>query len=239
MNFDQLRGAVYEYTRGVVDEFKRAGAAPDMIQIGNEINTGMMWPDGRADKNAAEWRKLAQLLQAGRDGAKAALGTGSKTTFLHHVADPHHVVWHMDNLLKHDELPDIIGVSYYAAWHGDLASFRKNLDAIAAKYARPIVVVEVAYPWTEQSFDTYPDVSHEKPAAGMPAHTKEGQAEFYRRFIAEIKATPQGRGAGFMVWEPAWLPNAKFGSPMDNMTLFDQNGAALPSLKAIGEAVKR
>ena len=238
MNFDQLRGAVFEYTRSAIEALAIAGAAPDMIQIGNEINTGMMWPDGKADKEDAGWAKLAQLVKAGRDGAKAALGTASKTQFLHHIADPHHVIWHMDNLLKHDNLPDIIGVSYYPAWHGDFASFRKNMDAIAAKYARPIVVVEVAYPWTNQSFDTYPDVSHEKPAAGMPAADKAGQAEFYRRLIREIKATPQGRGAGFIVWEPAWLPNPKFGSPMDNMTLFDEKGAPLPALGAICDAVK-
>ncbi len=238
MSFEQLRGAVFEYTRGAVEAFKNAGATPDMIQIGNEINTGMMWPDGKADKEDAGWQKLAQLLQAGREGARAALRNGSKTQFLHHVADPHHVVWHMDNLLKHDALPDILGVSYYPIWHGDLASFRRNMDAIAAKYARPIVIVEVAYPWTNAAFDKYPDVHHGQNAAGMPEYTKAGQSEFYRRFITELKATPGGRGAGFFVWEPAWLPNAKFGSPMDNMTLFDQNGEALPALGVIRDAVK-
>jgi arabinogalactan endo-1,4-beta-galactosidase len=238
LTFDQLRDSVFAYTRDVVAAFRDAGAPPDMIQIGNEVNTGMLWPDGHADKLDAEWARFALLVKAGRDGARAALGSGSGVLFMHHVADPQYVVWHMDNLLRHLEPPDVIGVSYYPFWHGDLTQFRARMSEIAIRYGKPIVIAETAYPWTNESFDAYPDVYHGAPAAGMPAYTRAGQADFFSQLIAAIKATPNGLGAGFFYWEPAWLPSSTFGSPMDNLTLFDQTGAALPALATIRGAVK-
>lgn len=233
LNFEQLQGAMFEYTCNAVAQLKRAGAAPDMIQIGNEINTGMLWEDGRADKDDAGWKRFAQLVKAGRDGARAALGSDSKVLFMHHVAEPKHIIWHFDNLLKHDTGFDVIGVSYYPFWHGDLSEFTQHMKGIAAKYDKPIIIAETAYAWTEQPFDEHRNVYHGKPAPGMPAYDAAGQAEYFRRFLAALKAIPNGRGAGFFYWEPAWLPSKDFGSPVDNTTLFDQNGVALPALEII------
>jgi arabinogalactan endo-1,4-beta-galactosidase len=235
--FGELRDSVFAYTRDVVAAFRDAGAAPDMIQIGNEVNVGMLWPDGHADKDDAEWARFAELIKAGRDGARAGLN-GLPVLFLHHVADPATVVWHMDNLLRHMEAPDVIGVSYYPFWHGDLNTFTASMASIAARYGKPIVIVETAYSWTNASYDSYPDVYHGTPAAGMPAYTRAGQQEFFTRFLAALKATPGGMGAGFIYWEPGWLPSGSFGSPVENLTLFDQNGAALPALKTISDATK-
>jgi arabinogalactan endo-1,4-beta-galactosidase len=232
LTFDQLRDSVFAYTRDVVAAFVVAGAAPDMIQLGNEVNVGFLWPDGHADKIDAEWVKFATLIQAGRDGARAGL-RGASTLFLHHVADPAVVIWHMDNLLRHLAPPDVIGVSYYPFWHGDLTAFTRNMNEIAAKYGKPVVVVETGYPWTNASFDNYPDVYHGVPASGMPAYTPAGQQEFFSRLFTALATIPGGRGAGVFYWEPAWLPGAVFGSPVDNTTIFDQTGAALPVVSFI------
>lgn len=237
LTFAQLRDSVFAYTRDVVAAFRDAGAAPDMIQIGNEVNVGMLWPEGHADKLDSEWEQFAELVTAGRDGARAGLN-GLPVLFLHHIADPATVTWHMDNLLRHMSAPDVIGVSYYPVWHGDLNTFTANMASIAAKYGKPIVIAETAYPWTNASFDNYPDVYHGTPLAGMPAYTPAGQQDFLTRFIAAVKATPSGLGGGFFYWEPAWQPSSSFGSPVENMTLFDQNGAALPGLKTIRDATK-
>ena len=237
LTFEQLKDSVFAYTRDVVKAFVNAAALPDMIQLGNEVNVGMLWPEGHADKLDSEWAHFADLEKAGRDGARAAL-QGQAILFLHHVADPSTVVWHMDNLLRHIDAPDVIGVSYYPVWHGDLTSFTTHMAEIAAKYGKPIVIAETAYPWTNASFDNYPDVYHGTPAAGMPAYTQAGQQEFFTRFIAALKATSGGLGAGFFYWEPAWLPGSSFGSPVDNMTIFDQKGVALPVLKTINDATK-
>ena len=112
------------------------------------------------------------------------------------------------------------------------------MAAMATKYGKPVVIAETAYPWTNASFDGYADVYHGAPTTGMPAYSTAGQQDFFARFIAALKATPGGRGMGFFYWEPAWLPSGSFGSPVENMTLFDQGGAALPALKTIRDATK-
>lgn len=230
-----LRDSVFAYTRDVVAAFRAAGATPDIIQLGNEVNGGMLWPSGHADKLDSEWAKFAALLTAGRDGARAALAGVSSVRFMHHVADARTVTWHMDHLLPHlDWKPDLIGVSYYPFWHGDMTQFRASIGEIANRYAVPIVVAETAYPWTNQSFDRAPDAWHGTPEAWMPPFTPQGQATFLAQLESAIRATPGGLGAGVVYWEPAWLPSARFGSPVDNLTLFDATGRALPGLAQLG-----
>jgi len=40
----ELVQAVFEYTRDTIAAFRDAGVLPDMVQIGNEITNGMLWP---------------------------------------------------------------------------------------------------------------------------------------------------------------------------------------------------
>ncbi len=41
MTHDQLVKAVFEYTRETMKSFKEAGVLPDMVQVGNEVITGI------------------------------------------------------------------------------------------------------------------------------------------------------------------------------------------------------
>ena len=231
-----LRDTVFAYTRDVVAAFRARGVLPDMIQLGNEVNTGFLWPAGHADASDADWGRYAALLQSARDGVQAALGAGEHVAIMHHVADPRAVTWHMDHLLAHIAKPDVIGVSYYPFWHGDLQTARAALAEAATKYQLPIVIVETAYPWTNDWYDATTDVYHGSPAAGMPPYTPAGQATYIDIVTDLVRSIPASHGAGFFYWEPAWLPSATFGSPMDNMTLFDQHGAALPALARLRPA---
>lgn len=231
-----LRDSVFAYTRDVVTAFRSASVLPDMIQLGNEVNVGFLWPAGHADSSDADWGRFAALLQSARDGVQAALGPGEHVAIMHHIADPRAVTWHMDHLLAHIAKPDVIGVSYYPFWHGDLQSARSALAAAAAKYQLPIVIVETAYPWTDQWSDATPDVYHGSPAAGMPAYTPAGQAAYIDQLADLVRSIPDHEGAGLFYWEPAWLPGSAFGSPMDNLTLFDAQGAALPALARLKAA---
>jgi arabinogalactan endo-1,4-beta-galactosidase len=113
------------------------------------------------------------------------------------------------------------------------------MNEIATKYGKPLILAETAYPWTNATFDSYPDVYHGTPASGLPPYTPAGQQEFLSRMLGVLAAVPAGRGAGVFYWEPAWLPGAAFGSPVDNTTMFDQNGAALPVLSFLRDATKR
>jgi arabinogalactan endo-1,4-beta-galactosidase len=242
MNFEELKGAVFEYTRGVVEALALAGVRPDVIQLGNEVNMGMLHPDGKTT-SPEQWERFAQLLKSARAGARAGLGPAAGSDerpvrFMHHLGEPKIVIWHMDNLLQHGFEPDLIGISYYPFWHGTLAELQAHLNRIAVKYGKDIVIAETAFPWTNRHFDADGDLFHVKlPDPNSPPATPEGQAEFYRRLLTLLRAVPAGHGAGMIPWEPTWLPSARFGSPMDNLTLFDEKGQALPALGAIRAAV--
>src|SRR5262249_7080700 len=47
LNAADLQKAVYDYTANVMQTLSEAGAMPDMVEIGNEVNGGMMWPAGK------------------------------------------------------------------------------------------------------------------------------------------------------------------------------------------------
>jgi beta-galactosidase len=46
LNFEELKKALYDYTREVMTALKNQGTTPDMVQVGNEINHGICWPEG-------------------------------------------------------------------------------------------------------------------------------------------------------------------------------------------------
>ena len=58
---------------------KDQGTTPDMVQIGNEINHGMIWPDG----HVSHLDSLAQLINAGTD---AVLQVDPSIIMLLHIA---------------------------------------------------------------------------------------------------------------------------------------------------------
>ena len=100
---------------------------------------------------------------------------------------------------------DAIGLSYYPWWHGTLESLSQNLAVLANRYDRDLFVVETAYPWTLD------DLDEEGNLVGLPgqllpgyAATRIGQAEFLRRLVEVVSATPRGRGRGVFTWAPEY-----------------------------------
>ena len=138
LNFAQLKDSVYHYTKNVIKKLKAQGTAPDMVQIGNEINHGMLWHEGRI--NNAD--NLAQLIIAGTNAVKEI---APKTIMLLHIAlggQNDESVSFINSMLLRDVDFDVIGQSYYPIWHGTLDDLRNNLTALINKYHKDVVVVE-------------------------------------------------------------------------------------------------
>ena len=244
-----LQAAVREYTANTLDALDAVGAAPDMVQIGNETNAGMLWPDGQtwsADKSAKIGGDgaFAALLRAGIEGVRAndAL-TGHRLPVMVHLAggtDPE-LCHHMLDLFAAERLDyDLVGLSWYPIYHGTLAQLKANLDELATRYRKPLVVVETAYGWTLDNGQATSHVLDAKRAekAGYPA-TVAGQAQVIKDVIATVAAVPDGLGRGVFYWEPDWIPAAGAGwrtggdNNWENQALFDYSGRALPSLQAL------
>jgi arabinogalactan endo-1,4-beta-galactosidase len=244
-----LQAAVREYTANTLDALDAMGAAPDMVQIGNETNAGMLWPDGQtwsADKRAhiGGDAAFAALLRAGIEGVRANDAvSGRRLPVMLHLAggtDPD-LCHHMLDLFAAEHLDyDVVGLSWYPIYHGTLAQLKTNLDELAQRYHKPLVVVETAYGWTLDNGQASSHLLDAKRAekAGYPA-TVAGQAQVIRDVIATVAAVPGGLGRGVFYWEPAWIPAAGAGwrtgegNNWENQALFDYSGRALPSMQAL------
>lgn len=242
LSFNALRQAVYDHTYDVLNALKAQGTTADMVQVGNEINDGMLWPDGRSNN----WANLAQLLTAGSNAVKAV---NPSTQVMLHLAEggnnsQHR--WWFDQAVSRGVPFDVIGVSHYIYWHGSVASLQANINDLASRYGKPIVVAETAYGFTLAADDSEPNIFNSSlaQAGGYPA-SAQGQSDALRAVIDAVKAVPNGRGLGVFYWEPTWTAvsgngwdptNPSSGNGWENQALFDYNDRVLPALSVLGTA---
>ncbi|MEI9912108.1 MAG: glycosyl hydrolase 53 family protein [Bacteroidota bacterium] len=138
LSFDELKKAVYDYTKKVIQELKDQGTTPDMVQIGNEINHGIIWPEGQV----GNLDSLAQLINAGTAAVKAV---DPSVIMMLHVAlggQNDESVFFIDNMMARGVSFDVIGESYYPKWHSTLDDLRDNLHDLVRRYGKDVIVVE-------------------------------------------------------------------------------------------------
>jgi arabinogalactan endo-1,4-beta-galactosidase len=242
LNYDQLKTEVYSYTKGVITELKDQGTEPDVVQIGNEIPNGMLWDDGKLGGPGDSFTGLAGLLKAGIDGVKDAGGSARIMLHLDKGGDNKLYRWWFDNVIAEGVEFDVIGLSFYPYWHGKLADLSDNLDDLAYRYNKEMIVVEIAYPYTLADQDGFVNMisQEDQLVAGYPA-TVEGQADWLRELMKVVANAPQGLGKGVFYWEPAWLglpgcgwdpQDPTTGNEWENQALFDFDGHVLSSMDA-------
>ncbi|HEU4328977.1 MAG TPA: arabinogalactan endo-1,4-beta-galactosidase [Roseiflexaceae bacterium] len=241
----QLEQAVYNHTADVVGGLVVQGTPPDMVQVGNEINGGMLWETGK-NWTAPGWDNLAVLLKAGHRAVKTV--SPGTLVMLHNAEGGNngHFRWWYDSAVTRGVQWDVTGLSYYSYWHGGFAALQANLNDMAARYGKPVVVVETAYPFTLADKDGWEQVINlpEKLTAGYPA-TPAGQAANLRDVMSIVRAVPGGLGWGVFYWEPAWTgvpgngwdpDDPSSGNAWENQALFDFSGRPLPAMREFREA---
>jgi len=243
----KLQQALHDYTADVLRAFDAAGAAPDMVQIGNETNGGFVWPDGKTwqqtpdEKIGGDAGFVALLRQGIAAVREHGARSGRRLPVVLHLADGGDNALYrrvFDGFTREKLDYDVIGLSYYPYFHGPLAGLKANLADLAQRYGKPLLVVETAYGHTLANGDATPNIFNAERAAsaGYPA-TVAGQAQALRDVIDAVAAVPNGLGVFY--WEPAWIPAAGAGwrsgegNGWDNQALFDFNGRALPSMNAL------
>lgn len=230
----QLQTDVYNYTFDVCTSLKAQGTTPDSVQIGNEINVGMLWDDGKVVNN--DFTNLSLLLKAGYNATKACDGA---TKVIIHTADADsdaHARWFYDGIAAKGVAWDITGLSYYCMWHGSLSNMASVVADMRSRYGKDVVVAETAYPFTAANADGTGN-SVTSGCAGYPL-TWEGQAA---NFTA-VQNAARGAGAiGVFYWEPTWYAVAGngwdpaniagSGDGWDNMAVFDWTGHVNPNVR--------
>jgi arabinogalactan endo-1,4-beta-galactosidase len=223
---EELAEAVFAYTRDTIAAFKRAGALPEMVQIGNEVIGGMLWPDG---KLPGRWDAFVDLVKAGIRGVEAGRGDGPRPLIMIHIdrgGDRKATKWFFDNLIQRGVQFDVIGQSFYPWWHGSMADLGANLVFMAEAYGKPIILVEVAYCWRPTE---YRDPAKHAPFGESP----EGQRAFLAEVDRLVRATPRSLGKGVFWWEPA------VSGPLRSRGFFDAEGNALPVIEVFDRPGKR
>jgi len=138
LDFETLRDSLKTYTKNVLFALKRQQTLPAMVQIGNEINHGFLWPDGHIGNPD----QLAELLQAGVEGVEAV--DPNIPVMMHIALGGQHdeAVFWLDNMIARGVKFDIIGLSYYPRWHGTLDDLNSNMLDLVERYNKPLNVVE-------------------------------------------------------------------------------------------------
>ncbi len=238
----QLEAEVEKFTRETIDRFTKEGATPDSVQIGNELNSGFMWPIGQTwseDPKAkiGGMKQFVRLLDRASKGVRGAKN-GDKIKIVIHLADGGKqdlYKYVFDNVKKAKIDYDIIGLSFYPYWHGSMDDLKANLEFISKRYGKEMAVVETAYAFTEENgdaqgnvFQVYSDEAH----GYVPS--VQGQASELRDIIATV-ASVKG-GIGVFYWEADAILtkganlSATEGNTWENQALFSFDGKVLPSL---------
>ncbi|MFJ1753370.1 arabinogalactan endo-beta-1,4-galactanase [Kitasatospora sp. NPDC088134] len=226
-SLDQLESAVYDHTYDVLNTLKAQGTTADIVQIGNEINGGVLWPQG----STSNWSNLAALLSRGAEAAKAVSGSTKVALHLAKGGDDAGARTFFDNAVSRGVPFDLIGLSYYGYWHGPLSDLQTTLDDLAARYGKQVFVAETAYAFTLANNDALENnlATASQLQAGYPA-TQAGQAANLRDVLNVVEAVPNGRGLGVFYWEPTWTAvpgngwnpaDPASGDAWENQALFD------------------
>lgn len=209
----QLVRAVFEYTRETTKAFREAGVLPDMVQIGNEVINGMLWPDGKIPEN---WNNFAELVRAGINGVNAGCDSLTRPKIMIHIdqgGNKSRTKYFFDKFMSYGIDFDYIGQSYYPWWHGSLLDLRSNMFFMAETYRKPVILVEVAY--------CSSPTEYKKKPAPFP-ETPEGQKEFLDEVNKIVLNTPGNLGQGIFWWEPAT------NGGRSTRDFFDEKGNVLP-----------
>ena len=239
-----LKDSVYNYTYKVFQYLVANALIPELVQIGNETNCGMLYTNAAAGFPACnvcngEWQRLGIVVNSAIKAVKDATATAAvKTKILLHVADPKNVEWWFTNMTDATKGNvndfDIIGFSYYPLWHTTVPvdQLSSNISSFKNKYGKGVMILETAYPWTTATDDNYNNLFGSQPPVNGYPYSKQGQYDIMVKISQEVK---DGGGQGLIYWEPAWISSDMkdlwgTGSSWENNTFFDFDGNTIQGI---------
>lgn len=179
-DFATLKTSVSQHTTTVITTLKTNGIVPEWVQVGNETNDGMLWPDGKASTNMANF---TQLINAGYDAVKAVSPTSKVVVHISNGYDNSLFRWIFDGLKNNGGKWDVIGMSLYPTstnWSSINSQCKSNMADMITRYNKEIMICEVGMSWDQ--------------GAACKA--------FIADIIAKTRSLPNNKGLGVFYWEP-------------------------------------
>jgi arabinogalactan endo-1,4-beta-galactosidase len=208
---------------------------PDMVQVGNEITAGMLWPSGKVvysppdtpENEARQWKRFADLFNAGAAAVRKVSADSKKPIriiiHIHGGGRDGLPKWFFGKFNANPADYDIVGLSFYPTFEDSLDNLKQNLQDVIQATGKDIIVSETSYPWK-----TLPDPTN--PAMQWP-QTKEGQKQFLTDLTTTLHAAPGQHVLGFMWWYPEAIHIDGLNIWRDGAEgLFDDQGNALPAM---------
>jgi arabinogalactan endo-1,4-beta-galactosidase len=185
ITFSALKDSLYAHTYDVLMALKSNGVKPHWVQVGNETNDGMLWEDGRASANMANF---AQLINKGYQAVKAVDTSIKVIVHLSNGFDNHLYRWLFDGLKHNGASWDIIGMSLYpsvSSWQTTNDQCFANISDMIVRYNKPVMICEV----------------------GMPANYPTVCKAFLTDLIQRARGINNKMCQGVLYWEPQCYNN--------------------------------
>ena len=185
LSFADLKDSVATHTTTVLNLLKTNGITPEWVQIGNETGNGMLWPDGNASTNMANY---AALNNAGYDAVKTVFPLAKVIVHVQNGNDNSLFRWLFDGLKNNGGKWDVIGMSLYPSidnWSTMNTDCLANMNDMVSRYGTEVMICETGMSWNS------PDVAK----------------SYLTDLIAKTKSVSGQKGTGVFYWEPeAYVP---------------------------------
>ncbi len=241
---DELAAAVATWTGNILTQMKTAGCAPDMVQLGNEMEGGIFKTNAGCTVSVAD---SATILNTAASTVRSTLPGCQIMLHMSRGGNPQVLSNFYTNFISKVDC-DVVGLSYYPFYedHGTITQLQQNVNTIVTTYKKKAVIAETSYCydtsvwmdntnnefWTDKepvaakNLTTYAGITNGKITASV-----ENQAGVIREIIEK---SAQKSGTGVFYWGGAYLGvTGTMDSSWENQALFDTNGKMLPSLKVL------
>ncbi|TFK49440.1 arabinogalactan endo-1,4-beta-galactosidase [Heliocybe sulcata] len=218
-----LNTQIYTYTQNLVQSFADQGTPITILQIGNEINSGILWPVGEISENG--YNGLSQLLHSGVQGARAASSSVKTMIHLANGWDQSGVTSFYQNVFIQGALSasdvDIMGFSFYPFYdtRATLSALQSSMAAITKAYGKQYMVVETDWP------EACSGTTMSEPSIPISVTGQQTWVSDIRSTLGKVSGA-----LGICYWEPGWIGNAALGSSCSDALLVDSNGATRASI---------
>ena len=228
-NLATLSTSVYNYTKDVINQLRAQSTAPDMVQIGNEINGGMLWDVGRNSNMA----NFVALTNAGATAVRdASGGAATMPAIMVHIAKTGDaaatVAWYRA-FVNAGGWVDTIGLSYYPMWHGNFSNLSSTISQLRSNFNfAKVYVVETAYYWS----------TNQGGYTGLPyPQTPQGQYDYLKALKPVVQ---NAGGSGIFYWGGTWTQSSKWlkapgwsDDDASRRALFDDNAKATKGIDGL------
>ncbi len=230
----KLKDSLYNYIYNTLETLEQDGLTPEMVQIGNETNKGILLSPEDNQSWVLDWERNADLFNSGINAVRDFSEAAEKDVQIAlHIAAPDNAGWLAEDFHENGVTDfDIIALSYYWAWHKptSIEETGEIVEQLKETYGKEVLIVETGYIWTTSSNDQANNIISEVHPDYSPA-TPENQRDWLIALTSEMI----NRGAmGVCYWEPSWVSSDCStqwgqGSHQEHATFFDfDNNLLIP-----------